>query len=244
MKNIDFLKTWPIAHRGLHNYNNKIIENSIEAYQLAIKNKIAIELDITVLKDGTVVCFHDKNLERVTGINKFVYDVSYDDIKDVTLLNSNSIIPKFINVLNLVNNQVPLLVEIKSHKNYEQALPIIGEMISNYHGEIAIFSFSPKIVMWFKKHYPNIIRGQITSSFSENKKMIKPVKYLLKSMFFNRFTNPDFISYHSIDLPNKYADKAKNAGLTVISYTAFNYDEYLRVKNLYDNIVFEGFIIK
>ena len=243
MKNLDFLKTWPIAHRGFHNDSLGIPENSIKAFERAIEHNVGIELDITVLKDGTIICFHDNNLLRMTGINEFVYNLNYEDVKDVNLNNSNEIIPRFVDVLNYINGRVPLLVEIKAHREHKRVLPLIGEMIDNYIGDIAVFSFSPLIVFWLKNNYPNIIRGQLTSFFDEKPKMINPVKALLKRMVFNNFTKPDFISYNSINLPNQYADKAKDAGLTVISYTASNNDEYLRIKKLYDNIVFEGFMI-
>lgn len=241
MKCLNFLKTWKIAHRGLHDINKGIPENSIKAFSNAISKNVAIELDITVLKDGTIVCFHDKNIFRMTNINEYVYNLNYDDLSKITLINSSEKIPRFVDVLNFVDGRVPLLVEIKAHKNYKRVLPLIGEMISNYQGDIAIFSFSPMIVFWFKNNYPNVIRGQITSFFDENPKMPKLLKGIMRKMLFNKITKPDFISYNSINLPNQYADEAKKAGLTVISYTAFNKDEYLRIKNLYDNIVFEGF---
>jgi len=63
----------------------------------------------------------------------------------------------------------------------------------------------------------------------------------MKSMFFNRFTKPDFISYGINDLPNKYLDKYKKKGLTIISYAAQSQEAYDRVKSFYDNVVFEYF---
>jgi len=241
MKNLNFLKTWPIAHRGYHNV--KYPENSLGAFKAAIKYNYAIELDITVLRDGTVICFHDKNFKRMTGLNKNVNEVTFDDIKNLKLNTSKETIPRFIDVLNYIDGKVPLLIEIKGHPGYKKAIHVIASMLNEYQGEYAIFSFNPKIVYWFKKHHPHIIRGQITSFFKEDKRQPKLLKYLMKSLFFNKFTKPDFISYNIDNLPNQYADKAKRAGLTVISYTAKTLNDYLKVKKDYDNVVFEGFKI-
>ena len=61
---MDLFKTWlvetPIAHRGFHDKNNP--ENSLAAFARAIEKGYAIELDVQMLSDGTVVVFHDECL--------------------------------------------------------------------------------------------------------------------------------------------------------------------------------------
>ena len=51
--NIKDLKNKVIAHRGIHN-NKTVPENSIKAFEKAIKRKIPIELDVHILKDNTL----------------------------------------------------------------------------------------------------------------------------------------------------------------------------------------------
>ena len=58
---------YKLAHRGLH--NDIYPENSLGAYENAIKHGFAIELDIRVLKDGNLAIFHDDNLNRMCGVN-------------------------------------------------------------------------------------------------------------------------------------------------------------------------------
>ena len=60
----------PIAHRGLHDINLGIPENSMYAFEVAISQKYIIELDVHLLKDGNVVVFHDDDTLRMTGKNK------------------------------------------------------------------------------------------------------------------------------------------------------------------------------
>lgn len=244
MKDTDFLITYKYAHRGLFDNNNQIPENSLKSFKEAINQGFAIELDIQTISDGTYVCFHDKNLKRMANIDKNISELNNDDLSKINLLDSNETIPLFTDVLNLVNSKVPLLIEIKTHPNFKKAMLNLIKILDNYNGEFAVFSFDYRIVKWFKKHRPNYIRGQITSYFNENKKMPRILKYLMKTLFFNKFTKPDFISYNIDNLPNKYANRFKEKDLIVFGYTARNQEQFDKIDSLYDNVVFEGFIPK
>ncbi|MBR1540234.1 MAG: hypothetical protein IJ629_03570 [Clostridia bacterium] len=68
MKNLEFLRKNPIAHRGLWNKKEEIPENSIPAFEKALQGNYPIEIDVHLLVDGTVVVFHDDNLNRMTRI--------------------------------------------------------------------------------------------------------------------------------------------------------------------------------
>ena len=57
----------PIAHRGLHDGNVAVMENSLSAFEAAIAGGYAIECDVMLSKDRVPVVFHDASLERVTG---------------------------------------------------------------------------------------------------------------------------------------------------------------------------------
>ena len=65
---------YKIAHRGLH--NDTMPENSLTAFQNAIDHGFAIEMDLRLLADGTVVAFHDGNLKRMCGVNFKVEDLT------------------------------------------------------------------------------------------------------------------------------------------------------------------------
>lgn len=244
MKDMNFLKDWQISHRGLHNIKKNIPENTMLAYEAALESDYAIELDITMLKDGTIVCFHDKDLVRASNLKLNLSKLTFDELKDIKIFNTNETIPRFIEVLDYVNGRVPLLIEIKAHKNYKLMLPTFIRLMESYSGEFAVFSFSPYVVNWFKTTNPHIIRGQISSFFEDNKNIRWPLNSLMKSLAFNKITKPDFISYHNINLPNKYVDKERAKGRLIISYTADRESEYNRIRKLYDNVVFEKFIPK
>jgi glycerophosphoryl diester phosphodiesterase len=66
--------TFLIAHRGASAYAP---EHSIEAYRLAIEQGADyVEPDLTLTKDGVLVCSHDPFLERVTNVAEVFPDRS------------------------------------------------------------------------------------------------------------------------------------------------------------------------
>ena len=101
-----------IAHRGFH--SETAPENSLAAFENAIKHNYAIELDVRALSDGTVVVFHDETLGRMTGADGFISNYSYEDIKDLRLLKTQEKIPTLDEVLAFVDGRTPILIEIKN----------------------------------------------------------------------------------------------------------------------------------
>lgn len=81
MLNTDYGMSMIMAHRG---YSVAAPENTIPAFQKCIDNRFsAAELDVQMLGDGMIVVLHDDNLKRTTGVDKNVWEVTYDDIKDI-----------------------------------------------------------------------------------------------------------------------------------------------------------------
>ena len=55
----------PIAHRGLHDARQRIIENTAPAFEAAIAADYGIECDLRPIKGGVPVVFHDATLNRL-----------------------------------------------------------------------------------------------------------------------------------------------------------------------------------
>lgn len=98
---MDLFKTWlvetPIAHRGLHDKN--IPENSLGAFAKAIEKGFAIELDVQLLADNTVVVFHDDSLARMTGNDGYIKYLNKEDLKALKLKGTKESIPTLKEVL-------------------------------------------------------------------------------------------------------------------------------------------------
>lgn len=233
--NIEFLLKKPIAHRGLH--NNKYLENTIESFENAINNGYPIELDVHLVKGGDIVVFHDDNLKRMCGINKRINKLTLPQIKELSLFDGSSTIPTLKEVLDVVQGQVPLLIELKNESNPKKTVMKTLEVLNEYSGKFALQSFSPLNLLWINRLAPKIPKGQL-SSFHKNSK--NPVKVMIKKLRFYNLTKFDFITYDIDNLPNKYVEKFKN--LPLLAYTIRTKEEILKAKNLTQNYIFENII--
>lgn len=237
-RNLDFLKGRIIAHRGYHDKTIGIPENSMTAFKRAVENDYIIELDVHILKDGEIVVFHDDDLNRMTGEKGKLKHFSYDEIKDIKLSNSEECIPRFIDVLKLVDGRVPIIIELKYDVTNHSLEEKLMEILKDYKGKYAIKSFNPNIVLYFKKNYPEVIRGQLASDFKTSK-MTFIRKYILKNMLFNVVTKPDFISYDVRALPNKKVEKIRNT-LPILVWTIKTKEELEKAKKYGDNFICEN----
>ena len=75
------------AHRGL--WNEKVPENSLAAFELAVRAGYGIELDIQLTRDGRIVVFHDVTLRRMCGVDRRLCDLTLAELKTLRLLGTN-----------------------------------------------------------------------------------------------------------------------------------------------------------
>lgn len=229
-----------IAHRGLH--NDVYPENSLGAFENAIRQGYAIELDVQQIADGTVVVFHDYSLSRMTGKDGYTKNLISPELQSYTLSNTEYCIPTLQQVLDLVDGQVPLLIEIKNESKVGALEKATYDILKNYTGDYAIQSFNPYSLEWFKVNAPNIWRGQLSSYFKgENLSFVK--RFALKRMLLNKKVScPDFISYNVENLPNRFVNKYKK--LPLLAWAIRSQTEYMKAVKYCDNIIFEGFAPK
>lgn len=242
MKNLSWLKTDYITHRGLHGVYG-LIENTRKSFIEAINRGFGIEIDTNILKDGTVVVFHDKHLKRLCGVDKLLKDVTFDDIKDLKIIGTDETIPTLTEILDLISGQVGLLIEIKPFGNKKAHAKAVHEALKKYPHQVAIQSYDPLIVLWFKRHAKAYVRGQISEFFTEST-MSGFAKRILRRMVLNGLTKPDFINYRLEDMPNKFIEKSRKKGLLILGYAARSEKTLQWARKEFDNAVFENFIPK
>ena len=142
-----------VAHRGL--WNKEISENSLKAFQRAIDNNFALEFDVHLTKDNELVVIHDEDLKRLTGKEGIVEHLSLKELQDNYSLLDGQKIPSLIEVLDLVNEQVPCLIELKVYKkNYKplskRFLEVIMPRIKDKKNFVFI-SFDPRSLWPLKR---------------------------------------------------------------------------------------------
>lgn len=228
-----------IAHRGFHDEQNP--ENSLGAFQRAIDNNYAIELDVRLISDGTVIVLHDDTLKRVCGKDKYTSQLKKEDLPSCKLFGTDFTIPTFEETLNLINGQTPILIEIKQLEKIGELEKKVLDLLKNYNGKYAVESFNPFSLQWFKNNAPEIWRGQL-SCFFRGEKLSFVRKGLLKRLALNKISCPDFISYNAEDLPNRWVRKHED--LPILAWTVNSQQKYLRAVQYSDNIIFEDFVPK
>ncbi len=68
-----------ISHRGANTYAP---ENTMEAFQRALDYGVNwIELDVQLTLDNVPIIFHDYYIERVTGLKKYITNMTLDEVK-------------------------------------------------------------------------------------------------------------------------------------------------------------------
>ena len=141
-----------IAHRGLH--NDKYTENGMNAFGNAVRHGLPIELDIHLTKDNQLVVCHDEDLKRTTGTSGIIEDMTLEEIKKYRLLDGGEI-PTFIEVLDFVKEQVPIVVELKVfRKNYKALAAKVFEVMSEKvvdKKNFLLISFDPRSLWPLKK---------------------------------------------------------------------------------------------
>lgn len=225
-----------ISHRGIHD-NKEIYENSLEAIKLAKEKDYIIEIDIHLTKDNKIVVFHDYNTKRITKKDMIIEKSYYQDLDNQDIIH----IPLLEEVLNEIKGKVPLLIEIKQPNKVGHLEKELMKILKDYEGEYAIQSFNPLVLLWLKKNYPKVTRGQLSYQY-KNKKMPSLEKLILKNMYLNFLTKPRFISYKYNELPINKIKKYQKKNIKVIGWTITSQKEYNKYIKDYDNLICEKFI--
>ena len=232
------------AHRGLHDNKRGVPENSIPAFEQAIRAGYGIELDVRETRDHQLVVHHDETLERSCGDPRRVCDVPLKELQQLCLFGTDAHIPTFHEVLRVVDSQVPLIVELKTDFRNKKLPEQVYALLRVYPGIYCIESFDPTAVRWFKKHAPRIVRGQLAFMdklrglpFVEKAKRIA-LGYLL-SDFLGR---PDFIAYgYETDANISFRFVADVFRPLLAAWTVRDPEAYQQLTQEYDIQIFEHF---
>lgn len=235
-KAIEVIQNKYIAHRGLHDKTRP--ENSISAFEAAVKKGYPIEIDVHLTKDGKVVVFHDGTLKRMCGAQERIADLTLHQLKKYSLSDSNETIPTLSECLEAVNGKVPLLIEFKMENGNTKALcKAANQILSGYKGDYLIQSFFPQVVRWYKIHRKDVCRGQLSCNFK--KKSI--AKWLSANLLLNFMGRPHFISYRHSDASKLMLRFSKWQGGYPIGWTFQSKEDLEKNKKHFNTWIFEGF---
>ena len=201
-----YFRQWRYAHRGLHDREKGIPENSMAAFKRAAANGFGAELDVHLMKDGKLAVIHDASLLRTAGADVEIEDLTVEALDQYPLEGTEQRIPLLEEVLPLFTDRAPLIVELKAERGNAAALAAAASrVLKKYKGAYCVESFDPRCLMWLWQNEPDILRGQLSENFTAHgdaQHLPGGIRWILSNLLLNVRTRPDFIAYRFEDRGN------------------------------------------
>lgn len=232
-QDLAWLTAQPIAHRGYHDMNNKVWENTLSAFSRAVEAGFAIECDLQYVADGLPVVFHDDDLQRLCAIPGDVRAKSSRELAMLSIGGTADKIPTLPQLLKLVDGRVPLVIELKGRKGDDEGFAAtVLEMIEDYKGPIALMSFDHWLLKDLKELESPRPLGLTAGGIDPESVFVHEEAMQL---------GLEFISYFYGDLPNPFITKERKSGITVITWTVHDKSGMDKTYAEADQMTFEGF---
>ncbi len=229
------------AHRGLHNIENSVPENSMKGFLLAELAGFGMEFDLQLTQDNQVVVHHDPTLKRSCGTPVAIADLTWDQLKQYRLFGTQEPIPLFREVLAGLSGQTPLIIELKGYNDPARLCSLVMKELEGYQGLYCIESFDPRIVRWFRVNRPDVVRGQLMGRFRKGDDgMTAAQAFFGRNLMTNWYTRPNFEAYdlHNRDIPAIRAVRGVFR-MQEVSWTIRTEEEYRQMKALGNLCIFE-----
>lgn len=233
----------PISHRGLWR-PGEFPENSLSAFEAACQSGYGVELDVWMSRDGQPVVFHDEQLERLTGVEASVWDLTALELGELPLLGAPDRIPTLQQALELIAGRVMLLVEIKSGQDGDGALEAqVARLLGRYRGPAAVISFDPAALAWFALNHPEWPRGLDAMGLSDVELAAAPEGTEEAFAAQRTIADPQFLVLEKESARGRVARRVRQQeGLPVIAWTIRSPEEADLVAEDSHNFIFEGFV--
>lgn len=156
------------SHRG---FSHDVPENTMPAIVKAIEEQADyIEVDVRVTKDGELVLLHDNNLNRTTGVNKRIWNITYEEIAELDAGSwlgaefGGIKIPTLREIFELSKGKVMLNLDLKYRSEDEGLAEKVVTLMEEYGMEwqCVVTSTSLKCLEQIKELNSDIRTGYIT----------------------------------------------------------------------------------
>ena len=245
---LDHMEGYHYAHRGYHDGNVAVPENSLASFQAAIDAGDGIELDVQLSSDKIPMVFHDADLLRVCGVEGKIWDYTCQELQAMQLFGTEETIPTLAQALELIGGQVPILVEYKMDKVDTDVCAYSHELLKNYDGPYAVQSFHPFALFWYRQNAKDVPRGILAKNFIRDKqekgKDPSIVDFLTTNLMLNVVGYPDFIAYDWQDADYFALKLCRLMGAPTSTWTLKDPAHYEQVQGQFDLYTFEGFAMQ
>lgn len=239
----------PITHRALHDIADGRPENSRASIRAAIAAGYGIELDLQLTSDEQALVFHDYDLGRLSNETGPIRQRTAEEARKIALKHGDGeTIPTLAEVLQIVDGQVPLLIELKDQDGgmgvdigpLEQAT---ATALTGYSGPVAVMSFNPNSIRRMADLAPDLPRGLVTGGFD-------PADWPLPVATCERLRHiPDFatskaafISHDRRDLASPRVTELRDANVPILCWTIRSPEEEAEARQFADNVTFENYL--
>lgn len=212
-----------IAHRGVSGLES---ENTLNSFLLACKRSYyGIETDLHVTKDDKFIISHDDNTLRMSGVDKFIWDSTYDEIRELKIKLKDGSYTYFPNLNEYIElckkyDKVAVL-ELKGlykEKNILEVLDIINSY--EYLSKVVFISFHKDNLLLCKKNYPQGIY-QFLSCIATEEEKEDSINFAIENGF-----GLD-VHYRNMDLG--FCNKVKEKNIKLNVWTVDNLESALRL---------------
>lgn len=188
-------------------------ENSIAAVESAINKGIeVVEIDVTLTKDDKLILSHDQNLNRISGIEADIKDLTYDELKEIDIGRSfdeayaGETIPTLEEILAITSEaNTGIIIDVKADDKEEVYAQEIARLVEKYDQEELAYvqSFNYTFLKKMREQNADIDIGQILYIYAGN----------LSSL------DVDFYTVRETMLTKRFIDHAKKENRQVWVWT-------------------------
>ncbi|OXM85553.1 glycerophosphodiester phosphodiesterase [Paenibacillus rigui] len=155
------------AHRGS---SSSAPENTLSSIRRAIEDGAGYaELDVQETSDGIPILMHDISAKRTTGIDKPVWQISYNELQQASAgawfhqQFENERVPTLEQVIETASDRIKLNIELKNNGHQQRLAEATVELLEKHHFEknCTVTSFDKALLRKVKQQNPNIKTGLI-----------------------------------------------------------------------------------
>lgn len=191
-----------IGHRGAAGH---VPENTLVGIQRAIDWRLdAVELDVVASRDGRLVIFHDRRLERMTDGQGFVAQTAFDDLRKLTVRGGHQI-PTLEEVLDLAAGRIGLVLELKAAGLAQALVEAVAR--HGFAGPLIYASFFHQDLVLVRRLQP---QAETLALIVGN--LVRPAAFALEAGVTHVGAAFDFLTQSAVDALH-------GAGLQVFAFT-------------------------
>jgi len=230
LNNIELVRTPKItAHRGS---SLEAPENTLSAIEAAANDMADYaEIDVRATKDGVVVLLHDPSLKRTTGLDKNIWDLTYEETQSLdagSWLSDKFIgekIPTLDEIIKYADGKIMLNIEIKTSDYSPELTDSVVKIIQDNHFEkqCVISTYNYGVLKGIKTLDPDIRTGIIITVAFAN---------------YTHLSNVDFYSLNAQFITREKVDKLHFLGFEVYAWGVYSAVSAKRMTDLgVDNLI-------